>query len=135
MGESGPAPATPGRREPLAASAAPHAGNRGSFPDPPFFHTMENIFAVFPHNGKKFSTLWKTFGLPHSRGCPVGPGDDRAAVWGRDAPVPGLPILNPDSQPPIGHYDGLDYSTPISTPAVGTAPLFGAGRVFLADIA
>ena len=24
---------------------------------------MENFFAIFPHNGKKFSTLWKTFGL------------------------------------------------------------------------
>ncbi len=25
------------------------------------FHTMENFFAIFPHYGKKFSTLWKTF--------------------------------------------------------------------------
>ena len=25
------------------------------------FHTMENFFALFPHYGKKFSTLWKTF--------------------------------------------------------------------------
>ncbi len=27
----------------------------------PFFHTMEKVFAIFPHNGKTFSTLWKTF--------------------------------------------------------------------------
>ena len=25
------------------------------------FHSMENFFAIFPHNGKNFSTLWKTF--------------------------------------------------------------------------
>ena len=25
-----------------------------------FFHTMEKILAIFPHNGKIFSTLWKT---------------------------------------------------------------------------
>ena len=25
----------------------------------PFFHTMENFFAIFPHNGKLFSTVWK----------------------------------------------------------------------------
>ena len=24
-----------------------------------FFHAMENFFAVFPHNGKLFSTVWK----------------------------------------------------------------------------
>ena len=30
----------------------------------PFFHTMENVFAIFPHNGKLFSTLWKTFEKP-----------------------------------------------------------------------
>jgi hypothetical protein len=23
------------------------------------FHTMEKIFAIFPHNGKKVSTPWK----------------------------------------------------------------------------
>ena len=35
---------------------------------PRFFHTMEKLFRIFPHNGKKFSTVWKTFlppiGLP-----------------------------------------------------------------------
>ena len=25
-----------------------------------FFHTMEKLFASFPHNGKTFSTVWKT---------------------------------------------------------------------------
>jgi hypothetical protein len=25
-----------------------------------FFHTMENVFAVFPHNGKNVSTVRKT---------------------------------------------------------------------------
>ena len=25
-----------------------------------FFHTMEKLFAVFPHNGKNVSTVWKT---------------------------------------------------------------------------
>ncbi len=25
------------------------------------FHTMEKVFAIFPHNGKNVSTLWKTF--------------------------------------------------------------------------
>jgi hypothetical protein len=25
-----------------------------------FFHTMEKVFAVFPHYGKKVSTPWKT---------------------------------------------------------------------------
>ncbi len=29
-----------------------------------FFHTMENFFAIFPHNGKNVSTLWKTFCNP-----------------------------------------------------------------------
>ena len=24
------------------------------------FHTMEKVFAIFPHNGKIFFTLWKT---------------------------------------------------------------------------
>ena len=28
------------------------------------FHTMEKSSAIFPHNGKKFSTLWKTFPRP-----------------------------------------------------------------------
>ena len=27
----------------------------------PVFHTMEKCFAIFPHNGKNVSTLWKTF--------------------------------------------------------------------------
>ncbi len=27
---------------------------------PPFFHTMEKLSPFFPHNGKTFSTLWKT---------------------------------------------------------------------------
>ena len=27
----------------------------------PLFHTVEKCFAIFPHNGKLFSTLWKTF--------------------------------------------------------------------------
>ena len=31
-----------------------------------FFHTMENFLAVFPHHGKKFSTLWKTSTILHS---------------------------------------------------------------------
>jgi hypothetical protein len=26
-----------------------------------FFHTMEKVFAIFPHNGKNVSTVWKTF--------------------------------------------------------------------------
>jgi FAD:protein FMN transferase len=30
---------------------------------PAFFHTMENFSAIFPHNGNKFSTVWKTFGF------------------------------------------------------------------------
>ena len=25
-----------------------------------FFHTMEKVFGIFPHNGKNVSTLWKT---------------------------------------------------------------------------
>ena len=25
------------------------------------FHSMENFFEIFPHNGKNVSTLWKTF--------------------------------------------------------------------------
>ncbi len=25
------------------------------------FHSMEKCFAIFPHNGKNVSTLWKTF--------------------------------------------------------------------------
>ena len=29
------------------------------------FHSMENIFADFPHNGKNVSTLWKTGRLKH----------------------------------------------------------------------
>jgi hypothetical protein len=29
-----------------------------------FFHTMENFLAVFPHNGKNVSTVWKI--QPHS---------------------------------------------------------------------
>ena len=35
--------------------------NRGQSYDLMFFHTMENLFALFPRYGKKFSTLWKTF--------------------------------------------------------------------------
>ena len=35
---------------------------RPNFPDPPqpVFHAMEKCFAIFPHNGKNVSTLWKT---------------------------------------------------------------------------
>ena len=47
-----------------------------------FFHTMENFSAVFPHNGKKFSTLWKNrpcfstlwkkvFHTVENPGCPL----------------------------------------------------------------
>jgi hypothetical protein len=25
-----------------------------------FFHTMEKVFGIFPHNGKNVSTVWKT---------------------------------------------------------------------------
>ena len=27
---------------------------------PMFFHEMEKLLPVFPHNGKNFSTVWKT---------------------------------------------------------------------------
>jgi hypothetical protein len=27
-----------------------------------FFHTMEKVFAVFPHHGKNVSTVWKNPG-------------------------------------------------------------------------
>ena len=33
-----------------------------------FFHTMEKCFALFPHHGKKFSTVWKTGEPPRNRG-------------------------------------------------------------------
>ena len=33
-----------------------------------FFHAMEKLFAVFPHNGKNSSTLWKTLILGCFRG-------------------------------------------------------------------
>jgi len=26
-----------------------------------FFHTMEKVFGIFPHNGKNVSTVWKTW--------------------------------------------------------------------------
>ena len=39
-----------------ARPPAPDAGVRGSR----VFHAMENFFAIFPHNGKNVSTLWKT---------------------------------------------------------------------------
>ena len=32
---------------------------KGSGPE--VFHTMENFFAIFPHNGKNVSTVWKNF--------------------------------------------------------------------------
>ena len=32
-----------------------------------FFHAMEKLFADFPHNGKKVSTLWKTFPQTYRR--------------------------------------------------------------------
>ena len=34
---------------------------RGQSYDLMFFHSMEKCFAIFPHNGKYLSTLWKTF--------------------------------------------------------------------------
>ena len=71
---------------------APSGTNRGS----EFFHTMENFFAVFPHNGKKFSTVWKTF-------PPLVPSDGMKAShlpalrvhWFQHVPFEGLGHIEP----------------------------------------
>lgn len=41
-------------------SRAPREGNRGSFPDPLFFHTMETFFPLCGNLSKTFSIAWKT---------------------------------------------------------------------------
>lgn len=40
----------------------PKPANSGlyKYPYSGFFYTMETLFRIFPHDGKKFSTLWKT---------------------------------------------------------------------------
>ncbi len=40
--------------------------NRGQPYNLIFFHSMENFFAIFPHNGRNVSTLWKTVEQPFS---------------------------------------------------------------------
>ncbi len=54
-----------------------------------FFHTMEKCFAFFPHNGKKFSTLWKTSTILNSSFFIL-----NLALWsGCSKPGPQVPAL------------------------------------------
>ena len=52
-----------------------------------FFHTMEKCFAIFPHNGKMFSTVWKTL-----------PALAAVALLGCSKPEPQVPALPQDQE-------------------------------------
>ena len=55
------------RKNVLTEATEAHRGEVGFRPDclgrsfAKVFHSMENFFVIFPHNGRNVSTLWKTF--------------------------------------------------------------------------
>ena len=54
------------------------------------FHTMENFFAVFPHYGKKFSTLWKTFAALLLGAAAASAAGLEWAGWAKDTAANGI---------------------------------------------
>ena len=75
-------------------------------PGMPFFHAMEKVFGGFPHYGKKFSTVWKTFAALLLGASAAGAAGLEWAGWAKNTADKG--ILAPsqdlvvvvDSKPP-----------------------------------
>ena len=60
-----------------------------------FFHTMENLFGIFPHNGKNVSTVWKNL---EPRVPARGAAERRAAHGDRESPETGIGGVAPEAR-------------------------------------
>lgn len=101
------------------------------------FHTMEKYFAIFPHNGKMFSIVWKILGtlalawMGSVTGAAEPPPIERLAIWCEFMPyaavAPQLPVLAKYSCDLILHVEAGSFADPDFAKLLRAAERAGVG--------